>query len=160
MKRKLHTCVLLATLALGGPAAAAIKPPPPMTRAGYEAEQAKIERESRATLKICQGLKGQRQDICETEAKGRAQALKAELEAKYRPSVQAWFEARMVTAEANYDVARARCELLKGKAESRCVRQAKAAREAAERQAKVEKVKETGGAFAGGSARRARAPES
>jgi hypothetical protein len=51
-------------------------------------------------------------------------------------------------------VAKAKCDALKGKAEDRCMKEAKAAREAAIRQAKVEKVQETGGPFASGSSNR------
>jgi hypothetical protein len=52
-----------------------------------------------------------------------------------------------VIAQANYDVAKAKCSALQDKARDRCGQQAKLAREAAIRQAKVEKVQETGGMF-------------
>lgn len=151
MKRKLHSLALLACLALAGPGFAAGKPaakPQPMTKQAYQAEKAKIAAEAKADLKLCAGMKGHAGDVCEVEAKGRADALAAELEARYRPSPEANQKAKNVTAEANYAVAKAKCKALKGKAEDRCMKQAKLAREAAIRQAKVEKVQETGGAFA------------
>ncbi|NNU42115.1 hypothetical protein [Ramlibacter montanisoli] len=66
----------------------------------------------------------------------------------------------MATAEAHYEVARARCDLLKGKAEKRCEKDAKAAREAAIRQARVEKVDATGGIFGEGAKGKAAAGKS
>lgn len=152
MKWKLHALALLAGLALAGPGFAAGKAPPakpqPMTKQAFEAEKAKIEAEAKADRKLCGGLKGNRKDVCQAEAKGRAEALQAELEARYKPSPEASQKAKNVTAEANYAVAKARCKALKDKAEDRCMKEAKLAREAAIRQAKVEKVQETGGPFA------------
>ena len=154
MKMKLRTLALLACLAAGAPAFAASKlqaRPAPMTRQVYDAEKAKIEAEARADRKLCDALKGGRKDVCEAEARGRADALKAELEARYKPSPDASQKAKYVTADANYAVARAKCRLLKGDAKDDCMDQAKLAREAAMRQAKVEKVQETGGPFASSS---------
>ena len=50
-------------------------------------------------------------------------------------------------ADANYGVAREKCEAREGRRQDRCVDEAKAAREAANRQARVEKVDSTGGVF-------------
>jgi hypothetical protein len=155
MTMKLRALALLACLAAGVPAFAASKlpaRPAPMSRQLYEAEKAKIEAEAKADRKLCDALKGQREDVCETEAKGRADALKAELEARYRPSPEATLKAKYVTADANYAVVKAKCRPLKGDARDACMSQAKLAREAAMRQAKVEKVQETGGPFASSSA--------
>jgi len=147
MRKTLESLALLAVLALGSTAWAAGKAKP-MDQAAYAAEKTRIEAQYKVDSKACAKLKGQRADVCDAEAEGRRDSLAAELEARFKPSPEAWLEAKNVTAEANYDVAKARCDALKGKAEDRCVKQAKAAREAAVRQAKVEKVQETGGAFA------------
>lgn len=147
MKCKLQYTVVLAGLVLSG-AAVAAEPAAKMSRSAYEAAKARIEAQYESDRKLCRKVQGQARKVCRAQAEGRADALKAELEAKYKPSPEAWREAKEVTAEANYEVALARCEALKGKAEDRCERQAELARDAAIRQAKVEKVKETGGAFA------------
>jgi len=126
----------------------------PLTKPAYEAQKAKIEAQYKADRKLCAAQKGQLQDVCEAEAKGRATALKAELEAKYKPSPDASQKAKNITADANYDVAKAKCDALRDQAKKRCLGEAKEAREAAIRQAKVEKVQETGGPFASGSAHR------
>jgi hypothetical protein len=49
---------------------------------------------------------------------------------------------KIARADADFDVARQRCEALKGRAHDTCVDQAKHDREAAVRLAKVEKVEE------------------
>ena len=160
MKWTLNALALLSGLALAGPGFAAGKPaakPQPMTKQVFQAEKAKIEAEAKADRKLCDRLDGHRKDVCRAEAEGRAEALQAELEARYEPSPEATQQAKNVTAEANYAVAKVKCKALKGKAEDRCMKEAKLAREAAIRQAKVEKVRETGGPFAS-SAPRKKAP--
>lgn len=147
-------CVLLFSAAVA--AAAGATPLPKhkrLTRQEYAAQKAQIETQRDANRKLCGSMKGNTRGICEVEAEGRADALRAELDARYQPSPEATFQARRVTAEANYAVARAKCRDAKGAARDRCTKEAKAAREAALRQAKVEKVQETGGAFASSRAR-------
>jgi hypothetical protein len=147
-------CLLLWSAAVATTAGATILPKPqPLTRQAYAAQKAQIDAQLAANRKLCGSMKGNTRDICEAEAKGRADALKAELEARYKPSPEASFESRSVTAEANYTVAKAKCDAVRNGARDRCMKEAKAAREAALRQAKVEKVQETGGAFASSSAR-------
>jgi hypothetical protein len=124
----------------------------PLTKPAYEAQKAKIDAQYKADRKLCAGMKGHLQDVCEAEAKGRATALKAELEAQYRPSPDASQKAKNVTADANFEVAKTKCDVFRDQAKKRCLDEAKGAREAAIRQAKVEKVQETGGPFASGSA--------
>jgi hypothetical protein len=155
MTLKFHSLALLACLAAAAPGLAAARlpaKPAPMTKQMYEAEKAKIETEAKVDLKLCATLKGSRKDVCEVESKGRAEALKAELEARYKPSPEANQKAKYVTADANFAVAKAKCRALKGDNKDHCMSQAKLAREAAIRQAKVEKVQETGGPFAASGA--------
>jgi hypothetical protein len=153
MKSK-SVCLFLCSAAVAAAAGAVTLPKPkPLTRQAYAAQEAQIDAQLEANRKLCGRMKGSTRDICETEARGRADALKAELEARYKPSPEANYKSRSVTAEANYAVAKAKCEGGKDAAKDRCMKDAKAAREAALRQAKVEKVQETGGAFASASAR-------
>ncbi len=153
MKSK-HACIaLFAAAAFAGGAGAALpKRPPPLTKQAYATQKSQVDAQYQANRKLCEGMKGNAKDVCEAETKGRADALKAELDARYKPSPDASFKAKNVTAEANYAVAKAKCDAMKDGARDRCLKDAKGAREAAIRQAKVEKVQETGGAFASGSA--------
>lgn len=134
-------------------AAAPARPHAPMGKEAYEAAKQRIAAEYQADLKLCAGVKGHARDVCKAEAEGKQDATAADLEAQYKPSPEAEQEAKNVTAEANYDVAKVKCDALKGKAEKRCMKEAKAAREAAIRQAKVEKIQETGGIFGGHASR-------
>lgn len=149
-----RTCLALCLFASFGTFAAAPHAPAhgaapaPMTRPAYEAGKAKIAAQYQADQKICDGVKGALQDVCQIEAKGRRESLLADLEAQYKPGADASFKAKNVTADANFAVAKKKCEVQqKGDAKDRCVKQAKASREAAVRQAKVERIQETGGPF-------------
>jgi hypothetical protein len=133
------------------------RPPAPMTRQAYEAAKTRIGAQYQSNQKTCQGVKGQLHDVCEVEAKGRRDSLLADLEAQFKPSAEASFKAKNVTADANFEVARKKCEAQKGDARDRCVKLAKGSREAAIRQAKVEKVEETGGPFGNSRTRAATA---
>jgi hypothetical protein len=119
----------------------------PMTQAAYAGEKQKIAADFQADRKTCAGVKASVRDVCDAQAKGKQDAALAELEARYQPSAERELKAKTVTADANYAVAKAKCAALEGKAKDRCGTQAKLAREAAIRQAKVEKVQETGGIF-------------
>lgn len=119
----------------------------PMTKQQYEAAKARIEAQYKADGKLCRSLAGDRRDVCDAQARGREKAERAQLEARYRPDPEKRLQAKIATAEANYQVAKEKCDALGGKAEDRCERQAKAAKEAAVRQARVEKVEATGGIF-------------
>lgn len=134
-------CVAGATGAGAAPNKAAAPANPPLTEAAYEAAKARISQQYQADGKACARLEGNRQDVCEAQAEGRQKAERAKLEARFRRDPETILEAKVVTAEANYAVDREQCDALKGKAQRRCIKDAKAAREAALRQARVEKVK-------------------
>lgn len=119
----------------------------PLTAATYEAAKTAIDRTFGADSKACERLRGNAQDVCLAQAKGKQKSDRALLEARYQPSPDTVESAKFATADANYEVDKARCEARKGKAKSRCIREAKAGREAARRQARVEKVEATGGIF-------------
>lgn len=145
---------LAAALAAAGPALAAapnkalaMAKEPPLTQQRFEALKKRIEAQHDADRRACRRFEGARRDVCEAQAKGKEDAAKAKLEARYKGTPDAILQAKEVTAEANYKVARKKCSALKGKAEDRCVDAAKAAREAALRQARVERVEATGGIY-------------
>jgi hypothetical protein len=149
-----RAAALCVALAFSGAASAAlpiVPKPAPMTKKAYEAAKDKIAAQYKADQKFCNSLDGHKEDVCEAEAKGKAEAARADLEADYKPSPEASQKAKYVTADANYEVAKAKCDALSGGGRKRCLKEAKAAREAAVRQAKVEKVRETGGPFGSGA---------
>lgn len=97
-----------------------------MSKAQYKAGKEKIEAQYKADKKACEGMKGNANDVCEKEAKGKENVAKAQLEEQYKPSARHEKEAENAQAKANYAVAKEKCEDLKGKAERDCKKQAKA----------------------------------
>ena len=118
-----------------------------LSRPAYEAAKKRIEAQSRVDRQACKRLKGERREVCDAQAKGKEDAALAKLEARWKRTPEAIQEAKEVTADANYRVAREECEALQGDARDRCIDAAKAGREAGIRQARVEKVDSTGGVF-------------
>lgn len=148
-------CFALSASVLAAPGNPALaKPPAPMGKQEYEAAKARIAAQLKADAKLCAPLKGDKREVCDAQAEGREKAEKARLEARYKPSPDTVADAKVATAEANYEVARAKCDGLKGKLAKRCEKDAKAAKEAAIRQARVEKVDATGGIFGEGGPRK------
>jgi hypothetical protein len=145
-------------LCLAGAACAA--KPAPMRKDAYDAAKARIAAQAKADRRACEATKDQARELCDAQARGKEKTARAALEARYRPSAEAVKQAKNVAAEANFEVAKVKCEALKGKAEDRCLQDAKDAREAAVRQAKVEKVESTGGIYGAHSERAAKAGKS
>ena len=133
-----HLATFTVLAACGSAAWAADEPA--MSKQAFKAALQKIEAVAKSERKACDTQTGRAAELCTTEAKAREKIAKAELEAEYRPSPDSWQEARNVKAQAEYDVAREKCNELKGASRDRCVNTAKSAREAAIRLAKVEKV--------------------
>jgi hypothetical protein len=161
---KKHLCAIVALLCMAGaPGAwaalnkAAAPTHAPLTKEGYEKAKAAIQAQHAADRKACERVKAETKDLCQAQAEGRQKAERAALEARYQRTPEASLEARNVTADANYEVAREKCELMKRKLRKKCLQEAKAAREAALRHARVEKVETTGGIFGKGAATDAKA---
>ncbi|MHB1359654.1 MAG: hypothetical protein ACYCWC_08755 [Rhodocyclaceae bacterium] len=81
---------------------------------------------------------GNPKDICVADAKGKEKVAKAELEAGYKPSNKATYEVSVAKAEADYAVAKERCDDLAGNAKDVCVKEAKAAETTAKANAKAQ----------------------
>ena len=120
MKKHLLMIAIASTCLLAGQAASA------MTQDEYKVAQEKIEADYKVDKAKCDALKGNPKDVCEKEAKGKENVAKAELEQQYKPSES---HARAVQEEkvkANYEVAKEKCDDMKGDAKSACEKQAKA----------------------------------
>ena len=86
----------------------------------------------------CASLSGNPNDICVAEAKGKEKIARAELEARYKPSRTTHYQVRVAKAEADYAVAKERCDDLAGNAKDVCVKEAKAAEATAKADAKAQ----------------------
>lgn len=113
----------------------------PLDHEAYEAEHQRIEAQRKTDDLACKRLPREARDLCAAQAKGREQTALADLEVLREPTPEAEREAKFARAEAEYRIAKVRCRTLEGKKKrATCLDQAQAARVAAERLAKVEKV--------------------
>ena len=113
-----------------------------MSKDAYKAQQHRIEAQAKAQRTACGRFKDNARDICELKAKGWEKVAKAQLETQYKPGPESEKMAKFARADADFALARERCDALKDRAKDTCMAQAKNDREAAIRLAKVEKVEE------------------
>lgn len=111
-----------------------------MSRDAYKAEKNRIEAQYKADKDQCSSMSGNAKDICQAEARGKENVAKAELEANYKSTDRARYDARIAQADADYDVAKEKCDDLSGNSKDVCVKEAKAARTKAKADAKVAKA--------------------
>ncbi len=110
-----------------------------MSKTQYNAARDGIAAEYRTAKAACRSLSGNAKDICQAQASGEEKVAKAELDAKYKPSVDARYKARVARADANYSVAREECDDKAGNIKDVCVKEAKAALVAAKADALARK---------------------
>jgi hypothetical protein len=108
-----------------------------MSRDAYKAEKDKIEAQYKTDKQKCDGLNGNAKDVCQAEAKGHEKIAKADLEANYKNTEKARYDARVAKADADYDVAKEKCDDLKGNDKDVCVKEAKATHTKSKADAKV-----------------------
>jgi hypothetical protein len=125
-------------------------------RKAKDAEEERIEAQAKAAKERCDQMKGNAKDLCMAEAKGQERIAKAELDAKHNPSPRNQRRAAEAKVNAEYDVAKQRCDDQKGEAKDQCEKQAKEQRDQARaqiRQQYAAKQPERRTAAGGGSAR-------
>ena len=138
MSKLMISLLAAAGIAFAGAAGAADNTT--MSRDAYKADKDKIEAQYKSDKAQCSSMSGNAKDVCQAEAKGKEKVAKAELEANYKNSDKARIDARVAKADADYDVAKEKCDDLKGNDKDVCVKQAKAAHTKAKADAKVAKV--------------------
>lgn len=133
MKRALVTAAVAMTLAAGTASAAGQA----LSRQDYKAQQDRIEADYEAAKEQCDGMKDNARDVCMARAKGKHEVVKAQLEARRDPGPRRDAQVRRKQAEADYDVAREKCDDLPRAAKDACRKDARAMYEHAKGQAKV-----------------------
>jgi hypothetical protein len=127
---KLKIIGLTALLAFaGGAFAQTTAPSTSADRKMKNADEDKIEAQYKADKAKCDRMSGNAKDVCQKEAKGKEKVAKAELDQKNSPSARNQRKVEEAKADAKYDVAKERCDDLKGKDKSACEKDAKAAHE-------------------------------
>jgi len=114
-----------------------------MSKDAYQAAQARMEAALKAQVRACDSTRGHARDICLAAANGRGKVALAELDADYQPGPAADRTVMIARADADYGLARQRCDEVQGAAKDACQARAKHVREAAVRMAKIERVQAT-----------------
>ena len=98
-----------------------------MSKEAYKAGKDKIAAEYKSAKAGCGSMSANAKDVCMAEAKGKEKVAMAELEASYKPSDKARIAVGIAKAEADYSVAKEKCDDKAGDAKKACVKEAKAA---------------------------------
>lgn len=104
----------------------------------YKAGKDKIAAEYKLAKASCDSLSGNPNDICMAGAKGNEKVALAELEAGYKPTSETRYQARVARAEADYEVAKERCDDRAGNTKDVCMKEAKSVETAAKADAKAQ----------------------
>ncbi len=107
-----------------------------MSKHDYKASMASISAEYKSDKTNCQSLSGNANDICMAEATGKEKVAKADLEARNKNTNEARYEALVTKAEADYSIAKQKCNDQAGDVKDVCLKEAKAAEIAAKADAK------------------------
>jgi len=108
-----------------------------MSNDDYKAGKAGIAAEYKSARAGCDAFSANAKDVCIAEAKGKENVAKAELEAVYKPTSKTRYDASITRADADYSVAREKCDDKAGNVKDVCLKEAKAGAVAAKADAKV-----------------------
>ena len=129
-----------AGLMLAGAAQAANPPTSTMGKDQHDAAYKDAAAQYKADKEACKSMTGNAKDVCMQQAKGKEKIAKAEADAAYKGTPKARESARMAHADADYNVAKEKCDDLSGNQKDVCVKEAKAAHTKAKADAKVDRV--------------------
>ena len=110
-----------------------------MSRADYSSQKESIEADFKAAKEKCKPMTGNAKDVCHAEAKADEKIRKADLEAKYKGTPGAEYDAKVAKAKAQYEVAKEKCDDKTGADKTACKKQAKADESKAIAEAKATK---------------------
>ncbi|MEO8526382.1 MAG: hypothetical protein ABI460_16780 [Caldimonas sp.] len=109
-------------------------------RAAYDQAKSSARATYDADKKACDSMGGNAKDICVAEAKAKRTRTEVEAEAAWQDTPKAREHAVHEIAEADYQVAKERCDDKGGNAKDVCVKEAKAAMTTTVADAKAKKV--------------------
>jgi hypothetical protein len=111
-----------------------------MSKDSYTMAKKNADAQYKIDKDACSSQSGNAKDICVAQAKGKDNVVKADAEAAYENTPKARESARVVLAQANYDVAIEKCDDLAGNPKDVCVKEAKAGLVKGKADAKVDRV--------------------
>ena len=94
----------------------------------YQEALARVAARQGNALAHCDGVEAAQREICRTEASADAMVRVADVEEQYRHDDRSAREAQRARIDAQYQVARARCQALNGYRKDKCLISAHAAR--------------------------------
>ena len=97
-----------------------------MTKVQYETARTGVSAELKLARAACDSFSANAKDLCLAEASGKERVATAELNARLAPSEEASYKVRLARADAEYALAREKCDDLAGHAKDVCVKEAKA----------------------------------
>ena len=103
------------------------------------AERERIQADAKAARDACKGMKGNERQVCMAEAKGKERLAKAEFALKQKDTPKNRYEVAAAKAEMEYDIAKEKCDDMKGKEKGACQTAAKDARDNAKKQAEAQR---------------------
>jgi osmotically-inducible protein OsmY len=109
-----------------------------MSKTEYKAGQDKIAADFKVAKADCGKLSANAKDICMAEANGKQKVAKAELDASNKPSGQTRYAVSMAKADADYAVAKEKCDDKAGNDKTVCVKDAKAVADSARADARAQ----------------------
>lgn len=110
---------------------------PGMTATQYKAGKDRIEAEYKSAKAACDSLSANAKDVCMAEAKGAQKIARAELDASNKPSDKTRNAVGVAKADAEYAVAKEKCDDKTGDDKSACLSEAKAVQARARADAKA-----------------------
>ena len=108
-------------------------------KATYDKAKAQAEANYKTAKAQCDSMSGNAKDVCKEEAKATMKKTEAQAEADYKGTPKAMYDAKVDMAQADYNVAKERCDDQSGKAKDACVKEAKATLAKAKADAKAER---------------------
>ena len=111
-----------------------------MSGDAYKQEKDRIEADAKAAKDACKSMKDNAKDICEAEAKGKEKLAKKELDYKKNPNDKNAQDVEKMKAEVAYEIAKEKCEDMKGADLATCKKNAKADKDRAMAAAKGKKM--------------------
>lgn len=136
MKHTLATLLLVATSTCLTSVALAANTE---AKAAYTLAKETASADYKVAREKCNSLNDNPKDVCIQEANLAQTRTKAEAESKYKGTVKALASARTSIANAEYDLAKAKCNSQKDNARDVCIKEAKAANVAAKANTKADK---------------------
>lgn len=110
-----------------------------MSKDAHKAALQRIDDSYESDKQQCKALKANSKDICIAEAQARRKIAKADAKADYAGTVKAHTAARVARADAEYLIAKEKCDDLAGNGKDVCLKEAKAARVSARADAKADR---------------------